>query len=122
MASRFEGKVVLITGAAGGIGRATATRLATEGARLVLVDTSTGGLAECAAAVSQAGADAITVEADVTRRSDVEGYVARALDRFGAIDGFFNNAGILGAVKPLTEYPEDVFDRVLAVNVKGVWL
>jgi NAD(P)-dependent dehydrogenase (short-subunit alcohol dehydrogenase family) len=122
MAGRFDGKVVIVTGAAGGIGRATVRRLASEGARLVLVDRDTKGLEETAAAVSAAGAPAIAVEADVTRRVDVDGYVARAVDRFGGVDGFFNNAGILGAVAPITEYPEDVFDRVLAVNVKGVWL
>ncbi len=122
MAARFDGKVVIVTGAAGGIGRATARRLASEGARLVLVDQDKTGLEESAAAVAASGAAAIAVEADVTRRTDVEGYVARAIERFGTIDGFFNNAGILGAVTPLTEYPEDVFDRVMAVNVKGVWL
>ena len=122
MAGRFGGKAVVITGAAGGIGRATAVRLAAEGARLALVDVSRKGLDESAAAVAAAGGEAIAVEADVTRRADVEAYVARTLDRFGAIDGFFNNAGILGAVAPLTAYPEDVFDRVMAVNVRGVWL
>jgi NAD(P)-dependent dehydrogenase (short-subunit alcohol dehydrogenase family) len=122
MAPGFDGKVVVITGAAGGIGRAAALRLAVEGARLVLVDLDKKGLDESVSAAGAAGASAIAVEADVTSRPDVEGYVGRALDRFGAIDGFFNNAGILGAVTPLTEYPEDVFDRVMAVNVKGVWL
>jgi 3alpha(or 20beta)-hydroxysteroid dehydrogenase len=79
-------------------------------------------LAETRAAVERVGVPAITVEADVTRSMDVERYVAAATERFGGIDGFFNNAGILGAVSPLIEYPEAEFDRVLAVNVKGVWL
>ena len=120
--SRFTGKVVVVTGAGGGIGRATAARLAAEGASLVLVDRVKDSLAETRAAVERVGAPAITVEADVTRASDVERYVAAATERFGGVDAFFNNAGILGAVSPLTEYPEAEFDRVLAVNVKGLWL
>jgi NAD(P)-dependent dehydrogenase (short-subunit alcohol dehydrogenase family) len=117
--SRFTGKVVVVTGAGGGIGRATAARLAAEGASLVLVDRVKETLTETRAAVERVGAPAIAVEADVTRASDVERYVAVASERFGGIDAFFNNAGILGAVSPLTEYPEAEFDRV---NVKGVWL
>ena len=120
--SRFTGKVVVVTGAGGGIGRATAARLAAEGASLVLVDRVKETLTETRAAVERVGAPAIAVEADVTQASDVERYVAVASERFGGIDAFFNNAGILGAVSPLTEYPEAEFDRVLAVNVKGVWL
>jgi NAD(P)-dependent dehydrogenase (short-subunit alcohol dehydrogenase family) len=122
MAARFDGKVVVITGAAGGIGRAVAVRLASEGARLALVDLSASGLKESASAVESAGGRALAVEADVTKRADVEGYVAAAMEAFGGIDVLFNNAGILGAVAPLLEYPEETFDRVLAVNVKAVWL
>ena len=122
MPGRFDGKVIAITGAAGGIGRATAVRLATEGARLVLIDLSAAGLRESQTAVEATGAQAVSVEADVTRLADVERYAAAATERFGGIDGFFNNAGILGPVRPLAEYPEDAFDRVLAVNVKAVWL
>jgi NAD(P)-dependent dehydrogenase (short-subunit alcohol dehydrogenase family) len=119
---RFEGKVVLITGAAGGIGRAAAVRFASEGARLGLVDISPEGLRETLAAVEQAGGQGVTVEADVTRAADVARYARSVADRFGGVDGFFNNAGILGEVRRLVDYPEDVFDRVMAVNVKGVWL
>lgn len=122
MAQRFDGKVVVITGGGGGIGRATAIRLAAEGARLVLVDLAAEALAATVAAVEGNGGIAFSVRADVARRIDVERYVTAAQERFGRIDAFFNNAGVLGAVKPLVEYPEDDFDRVIAVNLKGVWL
>ncbi|HSB42957.1 MAG TPA: SDR family NAD(P)-dependent oxidoreductase [Methylomirabilota bacterium] len=122
MASRFDGKVVLITGAAGGIGRAAAVRFAAEGARVGLVDVSRDGLRETLAAVEKAGGAGLAVEADVTRAADVARYAAAVTERFGGVDCFFNNAGILGEVRPLVDYPEDVFDRVMAVNVKGVWL
>ena len=122
MDRRFEGKVALITGGAGGIGRATAVRLAAEGARIAAVDVSKPGLAETVAAVAQAGGEAIALEADVTRDTEVEGYAAAARARFGRVDAFFNNAGILGETKSITDYPEDAFDRVIAINLKGVWL
>jgi NAD(P)-dependent dehydrogenase (short-subunit alcohol dehydrogenase family) len=122
MDKRFEGKVIVITGGAGGIGRAAAARFASEGARLVLVDLAAAGLKESLTQVERAGGEAITVEADVTRLAEVERYAAAAVECFGGIDGFFNNAGILGAVSPLVDYPEEAFDRVLAVNVKAVWL
>jgi NAD(P)-dependent dehydrogenase (short-subunit alcohol dehydrogenase family) len=122
MDRRFEGKIVVITGAAGGIGRAAAVRFASEGARVVAVDVAADGLKDTVTAVERAGGEALAVDADVTRAVEVERYVAAARDRWGGIDYFFNNAGILGTVRPLVDYPEDTFDRVLAVNVKGVWL
>lgn len=120
--TRFEGKVAIVTGAAGGLGRATAARLASEGAKLVLVDLAESDLEESAAAVERAGGESLVVRADVTKAADVRGYVAEATKRFGGVDAFFNNAGILGPTADLLDYPEDAFDRVLAVNAKGVWL
>ncbi len=122
MDRRFEEKVAVITGAAGGIGRAAAERFAAEGAKVVLVDLPDSALDESVAVVERAGSEAHAVTADVTSAADVERYVAEAKARFGGIDCFFNNAGIEGVMAPLTEYPEDVFDRVIAVNLKGVWL
>ncbi len=119
---RFAGKVVVITGAAGGIGRATCVRLAQEGARIVAVDLAGSDLGGAVEAVEEAGGEAIAVPADVTVWEDHQRYVREAVDNFGGIDGFFNNAGIEGLVTPLTDYPEDMFDKVIAVNVKGVWL
>jgi len=122
MSQRFQDKVVVVTGGARGIGRAAAVRFGSEGARVVVVDLPGSDLKSCVAAVEQAGGQAGAVEADVTRAADVERYVAAATALFGGIDCFFNNAGILGVVQPLLDYPEDTFDRVLAVNVKSVWL
>lgn len=119
---RFTGKVAVVTGAGGGIGRAVAARLAAEGASLVLVDRVAGTLKETHAAVERAGTPALAVEADVARWDDVQRYTAAAAARFGGIDLLFNNAGLLGDVGPLTDYSETTFDRVMAVNVKGVWL
>ena len=122
MQSRFQDKVVVVTGGASGIGRAAAVRFASEGARVVVVDLPESDVNGCVAAIRKDGGQAIAVEGDVTRTTDVERYVARACGEFGGIDCFFNNAGILGVVRPLVEYTEEVFDRVLAVNVKAVWL
>jgi len=122
MERRFEGKVAVITGAAGGIGRAAVARFAQEGANIVVVDLPGTALDEAVAEAEASGVRAVAVPADVTRSADVERYVAAARDRFGRIDAFFNNAGIEGWIGPMLNYPEDQFDRVLAVNVKGVWL
>jgi len=121
-ARRYAGKVALITGAGGGIGRATAERLAREGAALLLTDIAEPALAESADAARQAGARVVTAAADVSRAEDFEGLVARVERELGGLDFLVNNAGIEGVVAPLESYPLDVFDRVLAVNVRGVFL
>jgi len=121
-ARRFAGKIALVTGAAGGIGRATAERLAREGAALVLADLPGSALEEAASAAQRAGVRALACPADVTRLEDFEGLVARAERELGGLDLLVNNAGIEGVVAPLESYPLDVFDRVLAVNVRGVFL
>lgn len=120
--SRFQGKIVIITGAAGDIGRAAAVRFASEGAAIVAVDLADEELAETVSAVEAAGGKALQVRADVTRSADVGACVQQAIDTFGGVDVLFNNAGIEGDVSPLEDYPEATFDRVLDVNVKGVWL
>ena len=117
---RLQDKVAIITGGTGGIGLATAKCFAAEGARIVLVDLDPAVLE---AAVADVGAEhASAVAADVSDAEQVETYVQTAMERYGRIDVFFANAGIEGAVQPITEYPIDVFDRVMAVNVRGVWL
>jgi NAD(P)-dependent dehydrogenase (short-subunit alcohol dehydrogenase family) len=122
MASRFSGKVAVVTGAASGIGLAISQRLATEGASVILVDLARTAVQQAADSLVASGAQALAVAADVTSRADVEHYVQAAVAAFGGIDFFFNNAGILGPVGPFTECPDELFDRVMAVNVKATWM
>ncbi|MGO1538258.1 MAG: SDR family NAD(P)-dependent oxidoreductase [Leucobacter sp.] len=119
--TRFNGKVAVITGGAGEIGTATARKFLDEGAKVVLVDLKEEGLKQRATDLD-AGESLAYVAADVTKSDDVAAYVKFATDTFGKIDIFFNNAGIEGVVQPIADYPEDVFDQVIAVNVKGVFL
>jgi NAD(P)-dependent dehydrogenase (short-subunit alcohol dehydrogenase family) len=116
---RLQGKLALITGGAGVIGRATARRLKDEGARVVLVDRDAKRLEDAAAVLRLEPGAAIA--ADATRAAEVARY-AEAAARFGPIDVFFNNAGIEGPTAPIAEFPEDGFAEVMAVNVTGVFL
>lgn len=118
----FKGKVALITGAGNGIGRATAIGFARNGAKVVVVDRDTMGGEATAGVIRQQGGEALFVAADVVSSADVQAYVKAALDRFGSIDCFHNNAGIEGKVAPTAEYDEATFDAVMGVNVKGVFL
>ncbi len=117
---RLADKVAVITGGTGGIGLAAARLFVAEGARVVLVDLDRARLDT---AVAELGSDkALGVAADVTRPEEVAGYVEAAVARHGRIDVFFNNAGIEGAVSSIVDYPVEMFDQVMAVNVRGVWL
>jgi NAD(P)-dependent dehydrogenase (short-subunit alcohol dehydrogenase family) len=118
----FNGKVALITGAGNGIGRATALAFAAYKAKVVVVDRDGPGAERTAGTIKQQGGDALAVTADVTKSADVQAYVKAAVDAYGRIDCFFNNAGIEGKLAPTAEYDEAMFDQVLAVNVKGVFL
>ena len=118
----FTGKVALITGAANGIGRATALAFAKSGAKTVVVDRDHAGGEATAGVIRQQGGDALFVAADVTKSADVQAYVKAALDAYGSIDCFHNNAGIEGTVKHTADYDEAMFDQVIAVNIKGVFL
>ncbi len=118
--ARLDSKVAVITGAAGGIGRAAAKLFAEEGAKLVLVDLDAAALAEVVRSVGEERASYIV--ADVTNPDQTQAYVNAAVDRWGGIDVLLANAGIEGSVAPISDYPLDVFDRVMAVNVRGVWL
>ncbi len=127
MAGILEGKTALVTGAAGGIGRATAQAMAREGARVVVADMNEAGLKETVALINAAGGQALSAKADVTSAADVEGLVKLAVSSFGRLDCAFNNAGISGfhvdAGGKLThEWSQQAIQRMLAVNLEGVWL
>ena len=118
----FQNKVALITGGANGIGRATALGFAGRGAKVVIVDRDAAGGEGTAGIVRQQGGEALFVQADVTNAADVQAYVNKAVGAYGRIDCFHNNAGIEGKVADTADYDEAMFDTVMAVNVKGVFL
>jgi NAD(P)-dependent dehydrogenase (short-subunit alcohol dehydrogenase family) len=118
----FNGKVALITGGGGGIGRATALGFALRGAKVMVVDADTASGQATADILTQRGAAAAFVQADVTQSGSVREYVRKTVEAYGRIDCFFNNAGIEGVVTPIQDYDEAVFDKVIAVNLKGVFL
>jgi NAD(P)-dependent dehydrogenase (short-subunit alcohol dehydrogenase family) len=120
---RLEGKVALITGAAGGIGRETALRFAEEGARVVAVDLDQQNTQKVADEVISAGGTAVAVGADVSRSADCEAMVAAAESEFGRLDVVFNNAGIMHSRDDdAVSTDEDVWDLTMAINAKGVFL
>ncbi len=117
----LEGKVVLVTGAGKGIGAAAARLCAAEGASLVLAGTTLQSLEAVALEIHSTGGLAECFQADVSDASAASAMVAFCVDHFGKLDGAFNNAGIDGPLAPTADYPEADFDRVMDVNVKGVW-
>ena len=122
MSGMVDGKVALVTGAGGGIGRATALALAREGARVVASDVAGASGEETARLVAAAGGEAVHVACDVTRPAEVEALVAAAVDAFGRLDCAHNNAGVEGAYARTADCDEEDFDRTCAVNLKGVYL
>ena len=120
--SVFEGKVAIVTGASSGIGKATALILAERGATVVVAARRTEVLDELVAQIEQAGGKASAVVTDVAQASDVEAMVAHAVDTHGRLDLAVNNAGIGAEVYPLIDTPDDYWDRVMAVNLRGNFL
>lgn len=118
----FGGKVAIVTGAGGGIGRAVSLALADAGAKVLLVDLARESGMETEAQISQRGGTAAFVSADVSRAEDVANYVAVARNTWGRIDIFMNNAAWQGSILPLVDYPDELFDKVMAINVRGVFL
>jgi NAD(P)-dependent dehydrogenase (short-subunit alcohol dehydrogenase family) len=126
MAGRLEGRVALVTGGSSGIGRATALAFAQEGARVVIGDVDQEGGEQTVRQVEAEGGKALCLRADVSQASQVEALVEQTVAAYGRLDIGFNNAADvaahLGALVPTHEYPEENWDRVMEVNLKGVWL
>lgn len=114
--------VALVTGAGSGIGRAVALRLARDGARVACADVDEKAATRVADEILDAKGAAVAVAADVSLDADARRMVARAVDEWGRLDVAVNNAGVEGAQASVHEYPEAEWDRVIAVNLKGVWL
>ncbi|QHJ72134.1 SDR family oxidoreductase [Planococcus halotolerans] len=119
----YKDKVVIITGGGSGLGRAAAVSIAKQGGKLVLVDMNKEGLEESKNEIMSVASDAQieTVEANVTNEEDVKNYVDFTIEKFGKIDGFFNNAGIEGKQNLTEAYGSDEFEKVINVNLNGVF-
>ena len=117
----FSGKNIIVTGATGDLGTAITQRLIAQGANVLAVASDKAGLARLITEVSGPGA-LQTFVADVSDSEQVLGYATRAFELWGKVDGFVNNAGIQTPVRPIVEFPEEDFDRVMAVNIRGVFL
>ncbi|MHA3771806.1 SDR family oxidoreductase [Verrucomicrobiota bacterium sgz303538] len=120
--NEFRDKVVIITGASSGIGRATAIAFAREGAKVVVASRRQHEGDETVRLIEQAGSVGRFIQTDVSRATDVEAMVAETIRAFGRLDIAFNNAGIIEAPGAFIDQPEEEFDRVMNVTVKGVWL
>ncbi|CAN5147001.1 SDR family oxidoreductase [soil metagenome] len=121
--SSFADKTVVVTGAAGGLGRSFALGFAERGADLVIADVNTAGAEETVAMVERLGARAIAVATDVTARTSTDALMAAALEAFDSVDVLINNAAVYATLTraPFAEIDPDEWDRVMAVNVKGTW-
>jgi NAD(P)-dependent dehydrogenase (short-subunit alcohol dehydrogenase family) len=118
----YSGKVAFVTGAAGGIGRAAALAFAREGASVVVADISEQNVRETARMIEESGGRALAVGCDVTRTEDVKAALDETVDAFGRLDVAFNNAGVENEVKPMADVTEEEWDRIVAINLRGVFL
>jgi NAD(P)-dependent dehydrogenase (short-subunit alcohol dehydrogenase family) len=119
--SEFEGKVAIISGAADGIGRATAIAFARNGARVVVADINEAGGAETVATIARSGGQALFLRCDVSDDRQNRALVEFTTERFGRLDYAFNNGGISSPKVPIDQHSEALVDRLLAINIKGVW-
>ncbi|MGI4731046.1 MAG: glucose 1-dehydrogenase [Janthinobacterium lividum] len=117
----FAGKVAFVTGAASGMGLAAAQAYAEAGAAVVLADADEAALTRAVGALEEAGRQALAVSCDVTDEDQVAAAVARTVASYGRLDMAFNNAGIQAPASDLADQPADAFDRVVAINLRGVW-
>ena len=121
MAKLLEGKVAIITGAGGGLGRGCAEVFAKEGAKIILAGTTLRNLEETREILYKSGAESHCIVTDVAETDNVKRMVEFTMNQFGRLDCAVNNAGIDGDLTPAADYSEETFDRVIAVNLKGVW-
>jgi NAD(P)-dependent dehydrogenase (short-subunit alcohol dehydrogenase family) len=119
---RFEDRVAFVTGATTGIGRATALAFAREGAHVAVADIRFDEAQETARLIEQDGGQALALACDVSRAEDVDAALAAVIERFGRLDVAFNNAGVEQSRKPIQEIADDEFDRLVAINLRGVFL
>ncbi len=119
---RFEGKVALVTGAGSGIGRATALAFAGENAKVVIADIAVDGGEETVRLIREAGGEAIFVKTDVSQENEVKSLIDTTIDTYGRLDCAHNNAGINGDLDSVATCTEENWDRVMGINLKGVWL
>ena len=122
MPNNLQNKVSLVTGAASGIGRATALSFAKEGSKVVVSDVSSEGGEETVSLIKDMGGESLFVHADVSRSDHVENLISTAITNYGRLDCSFNNAGVSGGSGLIHEYSEDDWDKVININLKGVWL
>jgi len=122
MPGQFNTKVAVVTGAASGIGRATALAFAREGANVVVSDVATQGGEETVRLIKEAGGEATFVKCDVSQAEEVKALVTRAVDTYGRLDYDINIAGIEGTPAPTADYPEDVWSKVIGINLTGPYL
>jgi NAD(P)-dependent dehydrogenase (short-subunit alcohol dehydrogenase family) len=122
MMTQLQNKVVLITGGGSGIGRETAVLFAQHGAKLVIADLNPGGGQETVQMITDAGGQALFVQVDVSQANQVENMVNETVAKYGSLDIAFNNAGIDGKPVRTADGTEEEYDRIMAVNAKGVWL
>jgi NAD(P)-dependent dehydrogenase (short-subunit alcohol dehydrogenase family) len=123
MPGTLDGKVALVTGAASGIGRATALTFAREGAKLVVADMNEDGGQQTVHMITENGSEAMFVQVDVTSASQIEAMISKTLETYGRLDCSFNNAGTEGTTMVSTiDYKEEDWNRVLSINLTGVWL
>ncbi len=118
----LNGKIAIVTGAGQGLGWAIAKRLADDGASLVIADINWEKAQEKSSFLQKIGKKAMAIKVDVSRAGEVNNMVSQVLEKFGRIDILVNNAGILGPYFPVEEYPEELWDQVIAVNLKGTFL